>query len=65
MESAWSADNLASADGMYTQVVRYCARPPIKFSSKADWELWIKRFDTYTEEAKIADNDRGKDLLSF
>ena len=24
-----------------------------------------KRFDTYAEEAKIADNDRGKELLSF
>ena len=40
-ESASSADNLGSADGTYTKVVRYCARPAAKFSSKADWELWI------------------------
>ena len=65
-ESASSADNLGSADGTYTKVVRYCARPAAKFSSKADWELWIMRFDARdAEEAKIADDDRGKELLSL
>ena len=66
LESASSADNLGSADGTYAKVVWYCARPPAKFSSKTDWELWIMRFDAYTEEARIADIDRrGKELLSL
>ena len=58
-ESASSADNSGSADSTYVQIVRYRARPPAKFSSKTDWELWINmRFDAYAEEASIADIDR-------
>ena len=55
LESASNADNSGSADGTYVKVVRYCARPPAKFSSKTDWELWIMRFEAY------ADCRRGQD----
>ncbi|KAL5503656.1 hypothetical protein EMCRGX_G010639 [Ephydatia muelleri] len=58
-------DSSVNVDSAYTKVVRYCARPPTKFTAKTDWELWLIRFDAYADEAKIGKGDRGKELLSL
>ena len=58
-------DSSVNVDSAYTKVVRYCARPPTKFTTKTDWELWLIRFEAYADEAKIGKGDRGKELLSL
>ena len=58
-------DSCVNVDSAYTKVVRYCARPPTKFTAKTDWELWLMRFDAYADEAKIEKEDRGKEMLSL
>ncbi|KAL5489380.1 hypothetical protein EMCRGX_G018469 [Ephydatia muelleri] len=58
-------DSSVNVDSAYMKVVRYCARPPTKFTVKTDWELWLIRFDAYADEAKIEKGDRGKELLSL
>ena len=65
--SAMTEDSSACERGqrLCTKVVRYCARPPTKFTAKTDWELWFMRFDVYADEAKIGKGDRGKELLSL
>ena len=55
-------DSSVNMDSAYTKVVRYCSRPPRKFTAKRDWELWLMRFDAYADEAKIGKGDRGKEL---
>ena len=58
-------DSSVNVDSAYTKVVRYCARPPTKFTTKTDWELWLIRFEAYADEATIGKGDRGKELLSL
>ncbi|KAL5486597.1 hypothetical protein EMCRGX_G019099 [Ephydatia muelleri] len=55
-------DSSVNVDSAYTKVVRYCARPPTKFTTKTDWELWLIRFEAYADEANIGKGDRGKEL---
>ena len=65
VDNAMTEDSSANVDSAYTKVVRYCARPPTKFTAKTDWELWLMRFDAYADEAKIGKGDQGKELLSL
>eukprot|EP00731_Ephydatia_muelleri_P013152 Em0007g462a len=65
VDDAMTKDISVNVDSAYTKVVRYCARPPTKFTTKTDWELWLIRFEAYANEAKIGKGDRGKELLSL
>eukprot|EP00731_Ephydatia_muelleri_P009029 Em0004g1367a len=65
VDDAMTEDSCVNVDSAYTKVVRYCARPPTKFTAKTDWELWLMRFDAYADEAKIEKEDRGKEMLSL
>ena len=38
-------------------------RPPARFTEKADFALWIKRFERYVLEAKNSDEERTSELL--
>ena len=45
------------------RAVRMSLRPPARFTEKADFALWIKRFERYVLEAKISDEERTSELL--
>ena len=36
-------------------MVQMSARPPVKFSEKGDWNLWVTRFERYVQEVKVPD----------
>ena len=39
VDDAMTEDSSVNMDSAYTKVVRYCSRPPRKFTAKRDWEL--------------------------
>ena len=45
------------------RVVRMSLRPPARFTEKADFALWIRRFERYVLEAKIPDEKRTSELF--
>ena len=45
------------------RAVRMSLRPPARFTEKADFALWIRRFERYVLEAKIPDEKRTSELF--
>ena len=50
---------------MAERIIRASARPLIRFSSKDDFSLWLRRFYLYLQEAEIPEDKRAKELLSL
>ena len=46
-------------------LVRFSARPPSKFTTGADFNLWIRRVDLYFEEADVPVAKRARELLAL
>ena len=44
---------------------RFSARPPAKFTSSTDFNLWIQRFELYVDEAGIPPEKRAREILSL
>ena len=47
------------------ETMRMSQRPPTRFSSGADLELWLKRFELYAKQTSIPDAQRSKELISL
>ena len=45
--------------------MRMSQRPPMRFSSGADLELWLKRFELYARQTSIPDAQWSRELISL
>ena len=43
----------------------FSARPPAKFTTTSDFNLWIQRFELYVEEAGLPADKRASEILSL
>ena len=46
-------------------IILVCARPPARYATGADFNLWLQRFELYVAEAGIREIMQGKELLSL
>lgn len=53
------------ADGDPPAPRPFSARPPAKFSTTSDFQLWIQRFELYISEAGLPEAKRSSELLSL
>ena len=44
---------------------RFSARPPARFTSLTDFNLWIHRFELYVDEAGIPPEKQAREILSM
>ena len=46
-------------------IIPVCARPPARYATGADFNLWLQRFELYVAEAGIRESMQEKELLSL